>query len=93
MTGLTRANPVRVIDAFVDALDIAELGFEAVEPAVTSPFLLRSPAVGSVPSAGISETESGKQRRIGHRSGQEGMQAMAAKDIVTLDALLADDLV
>src|SRR5215468_2242772 len=29
------SNPVRVIDAFVDALDIAELGFEGVEPAVT----------------------------------------------------------
>src|SRR5262250_2874470 len=29
------SNPVRVVDAFVDALDIAELGFEGVEPAVT----------------------------------------------------------
>ena len=29
------SNPVRVIDAFVDALNIAELGFEGVEPAVT----------------------------------------------------------
>src|SRR6476660_2561116 len=28
-------NPVRVIDAFVDALDLAELGFEGVEPADT----------------------------------------------------------
>src|SRR5690242_12700143 len=28
-------NPVRVIDAFVDALDLAELGFEGVEPAET----------------------------------------------------------
>jgi transposase len=28
-------NPVRVIDAFVDALDLAELGFEGVEPAGT----------------------------------------------------------
>jgi transposase len=28
-------NPVRVIDAFVDALDLAELGFEGVEPAAT----------------------------------------------------------
>src|SRR6516225_7327298 len=26
-------NPVRVIDAFVDTLDLAELGFEGVEPA------------------------------------------------------------
>jgi transposase len=28
-------NPVRVIDAFVDALDLAELRFERVEPAET----------------------------------------------------------
>ena len=28
-------NPVRVIDAFVDALDLAELGFEGIEPAAT----------------------------------------------------------
>jgi transposase len=28
-------NPVRVIDAFVDALDLAELGFEGVAPAAT----------------------------------------------------------
>jgi transposase len=27
------SNPVRVIDAFVDALNVAELGFEGVEPA------------------------------------------------------------
>ena len=28
-------NPVRVIDAFVDALDLAELGFDGMEPAAT----------------------------------------------------------
>ena len=28
-------NPVRVIDAFVDALDLGELGFDGVEPAAT----------------------------------------------------------
>ena len=28
-------NPVRVIDVFVDALDLAELGFEGVDPAAT----------------------------------------------------------
>jgi transposase len=28
-------NPVRAIDAFVDALDLAELGFDGVEPAET----------------------------------------------------------
>jgi len=29
------SNPVRVIDAFMDALDLGELGFSGVEPAVT----------------------------------------------------------
>lgn len=29
------SNPVRVIDAFVDTLDLGELGFSGVEPAVT----------------------------------------------------------
>jgi transposase len=29
------SNPVRVVDAFVDALSLAELGFKDVEPAVT----------------------------------------------------------
>ena len=28
-------NPVRVIDAFVDALDLGDLGFGGVEPAAT----------------------------------------------------------
>jgi len=32
---IDESNPVRVIDAFVDALDLAELGFERVEPAAT----------------------------------------------------------
>ena len=31
------SNPVRVIDAFVDALNVAELGFDGVEPAATGP--------------------------------------------------------
>ena len=29
------SNPVRVIDAFVDALNVGELGFEGVKPAAT----------------------------------------------------------
>jgi transposase len=33
---IAESNPVRVIDAFVDALDLAELGFDGVEPAATS---------------------------------------------------------
>jgi transposase len=29
------SNPIRVIDAFVDALDLRKLGFEGVDPAET----------------------------------------------------------
>ena len=29
------SNSVRVVDCFVDALDLADLGFEGVEPAAT----------------------------------------------------------
>jgi transposase len=32
---IDESNPVRVIDAFVVALDLAELGFDGVEPATT----------------------------------------------------------
>jgi transposase len=32
---IDESNAVRVVDAFVDALDLAELGFDGVEPAVT----------------------------------------------------------
>src|SRR5262249_21317036 len=32
---IDESNPVRVIDAFVDALDSAELGFDSVAPAAT----------------------------------------------------------
>jgi transposase len=32
---VTEANPVRVVDVFVDELDLAELGFEGVDPATT----------------------------------------------------------
>jgi transposase len=32
---IDESNPVRAIDAFVDALDLAELGFEGLEPAAT----------------------------------------------------------
>ena len=35
MIGLARDNPVRVIDAFVDALDLGRDGFAGVEPAAT----------------------------------------------------------
>jgi transposase len=32
---ISAENPVRVIDAFVDTLDLADLGFDGVEPAAT----------------------------------------------------------
>ena len=32
---IDESNPVRVIDVFVDALDLAEMRFEGVEPAAT----------------------------------------------------------
>jgi len=32
---VTEANPVRVVDVFVDELDLGKLGFEGVDPAVT----------------------------------------------------------
>jgi hypothetical protein len=32
---INESNPVRVTDAFVDALDLAALGFDGVEPAAT----------------------------------------------------------
>jgi hypothetical protein len=32
---IDESNPVRVIDAFVNALDLAEMSFEGVEPAAT----------------------------------------------------------
>ncbi len=32
---ITQENPVRVIDAFVDELDLLELGFSSIEPKAT----------------------------------------------------------
>ena len=32
---VSEENPVRVIDAFVDQLDLGKLGFEGVDPAAT----------------------------------------------------------
>ncbi|MEY9706301.1 transposase [Bradyrhizobium diazoefficiens] len=32
---IDESSPVRVIDVFVDALDLAEMGFEGAEPAAT----------------------------------------------------------
>ena len=33
--GIAEDNPVRAVDAFVDELDLAKLGFEGAEPAAT----------------------------------------------------------
>ena len=35
-------NPVRVIDVFVDGLDLAELGFDGVAPEATGPAFVSS---------------------------------------------------
>jgi transposase len=32
---ITDTNPVRIVDVFVDELDLEKLGFEGVEPAIT----------------------------------------------------------
>jgi transposase len=32
---IDESNPVRVIDVFVDALDLAEMGFDGVDPVAT----------------------------------------------------------
>jgi hypothetical protein len=32
---VSESNPVRVVDVFVDELDLGKLGFEGVDPAVT----------------------------------------------------------
>ena len=32
---VAEANPVRVVDVFVDELDLGKLGFEGVDPAAT----------------------------------------------------------
>ena len=40
---IDESNPVRVVDVFVDALDLAEMSFEGVEPAATDMFNLTPP--------------------------------------------------
>ena len=32
---IAEANPVRVVDVFVDELDLGQMGFDGIEPAVT----------------------------------------------------------
>ena len=39
---INEENPVRAIDAYVDALNLAELGFDGVEPAATGRPVYRS---------------------------------------------------
>ena len=58
-------NPVRVIDVFVDELDLAELGFDGVEPEATGRpsyhpsallklYILPAISIGSSRAAGLS---------------------------------------
>jgi len=53
---IDESNPVRVIDAFVDALDLAEMSFEGVEPAATGQpsYHPSSVFLQEFPSSGIS---------------------------------------
>ncbi len=62
---IDESNPVRVIDVFVDALDLAEMSFEGVEPAATgrpsyhpsSVFLQEFPSSG-IPCCEVTTTSS-----------------------------------
>jgi hypothetical protein len=47
-------NPVRVIDVFVDTLDLAELGFAGVDPQEDGPALVSSAVLSSFTSTAIS---------------------------------------
>jgi len=49
-------NPVRVIDVFVDELNLIELGFEGMQPAATGRpgYHLTATSIGSSPAAGWS---------------------------------------
>ena len=49
---IDESNPVRVIDAFVGALDLTEMSFEGVEPALTGrPSLVTTSISQSSPKA------------------------------------------
>src|SRR5262245_7929478 len=68
------SNPVRVIDAFVDALDLAELGFDSVEPAATG-----RPSFGSLEAVHLRLPQSGAvEPSAGTRSGAQPRGAVAA---------------
>ena len=65
MISLMRATPVRVIDAFVDALDLAEMSFEgsdwsALVPSLGSPEALHLRQSESVQSSRRLEREAGR---------------------------------
>src|SRR5215813_9856757 len=60
------SNPVRVIDAFVDALNVAERGFEGVKPpAKGRPIILRAScnSTSMATSTGFSRAGGGNARR------------------------------
>jgi hypothetical protein len=60
-------NPVRVIDVFVEALDLAEMSFEGAEPAVTG-----RPSFAAVTSSlsGSRMSPPADIRRIAQQSGK-----------------------
>src|SRR5437773_11469390 len=58
---IDESNAVRVIDAFVDALDLSDLGFDGVEPEATGrPSYLRAAQDGRTMHQGCLQTEIGK---------------------------------
>ena len=46
---IDESNPVRVVGAFVAALDLGELGFDGVEPAATGRPTYHSACLPSIP--------------------------------------------
>jgi hypothetical protein len=55
--GIGEESPVRVIDAFVDEFDFAELGFSGVDPEATGWFPYRPAVLLSSSSTAINPTE------------------------------------
>ena len=64
---IDESNPVRVIDAFVDALDLAELGFDGVEPAATG-----RPCLSSLGSAEALHLRLSQPRAVEPAAGARG---------------------
>jgi hypothetical protein len=71
------SNPVRAIDAFVDALDLAQLGFDGVSPAATGrrpiiPRFAEGYLTGSVEPAALERSCEGlAAANCAHNDGKE----------------------